>query len=157
VRSGRPREFDVDKALDRALKVFWRRGYEGASLPELTKAMRISRPSLYAAFGNKEALFRKAIDRYLDGPGANVRDALNQSTARAVFERALDATIEILTMREIRTDVSWCKGPWPVATRLTACAARWQSGATNSWWPFGNDSSARSKKRICFQRPFRRT
>ncbi len=97
MRSGRPREFDVDKALDRALKVFWRRGYEGASLPELTKAMRISRPSLYAAFGNKEALFRKAIDRYVDGPGATVRVALDQPTARAVFERALDGTIDMLT------------------------------------------------------------
>ena len=67
---GRPREFDVDKALDRALKVFWRKGYEGASLPDLTKAMGINRPSLYAAFGNKEALFRKAIERYVEGPAA---------------------------------------------------------------------------------------
>jgi AcrR family transcriptional regulator len=96
VRSGRPREFDTDKALDRALKVFWRRGYEGASLPELTKAMRISRPSLYAAFGNKEALFRQAIDRYVDGPGAAVRDALSEPTARAVVERVFRAGVEML-------------------------------------------------------------
>ena len=68
---GRPREFNVEKALDRALKVFWRKGYEGASLPELTKAMGINRPSMYAAFGNKEALFRQAIDRYVDGPAAH--------------------------------------------------------------------------------------
>jgi AcrR family transcriptional regulator len=96
VRSGRPREFDTDRALDRALKVFWRRGYEGASLPELTKAMRISRPSLYAAFGNKEALFRQAIDRYVDGPGAAVRDALSEPTARAVVERVFRAGVEML-------------------------------------------------------------
>ncbi len=97
MRSGRPREFDTDKALDRALKVFWRRGYEGASLPELTKAMRISRPSLYAAFGNKEALFRQAIDRYVAGPGAAVRDALSEPTARAVVERVFRAGVEMLT------------------------------------------------------------
>jgi AcrR family transcriptional regulator len=61
---GRPREFDPDTALQRALDVFWRRGYEGASLQELTRAMGVNRPSLYAAFGNKEDLFRKALDRY---------------------------------------------------------------------------------------------
>ena len=66
--SGRARQFDVDEALDRAMGVFWRRGYEGATLPELTAAMGINRPSLYAAFGNKEQLFRKALDRYRAGP-----------------------------------------------------------------------------------------
>src|SRR5947208_17091961 len=64
VPSGRTRQFDVDEALDRALEVFWAHGYEGAALPELTRAMGINRPSLYAAFGNKEQLFRKALDRY---------------------------------------------------------------------------------------------
>jgi len=97
VSSGRPREFNVDKALDRALKVFWRRGYEGASLPELTKAMRISRPSLYAAFGNKESLFRKAIDRYVEGPAACIRDALGEPTARSVAERLFRASVDLLT------------------------------------------------------------
>src|SRR5437870_6112231 len=66
--SGRTRQFDVGEALDRALEVFWARGYEGATLPELTRAMGINRPSLYAAFGNKEQLFRKALDRYQTGP-----------------------------------------------------------------------------------------
>ena len=61
---GRPRAFDVDQALDRALDVFWRKGYEGATLCDLTAAMGINPPSLYAAFGNKEGLFRKALDRY---------------------------------------------------------------------------------------------
>ena len=94
---GRPREFDVEKALDRALKVFWRKGYEGASLSQLTRAMGINRPSLYAAFGNKEALFRKALDRYAEGPTAYVHEALDEPTARAVAERLLEGTIDALT------------------------------------------------------------
>ncbi len=94
---GRPRAFDVDKALDRALKVFWRKGYEGASLPDLTKAMGINRPSLYAAFGNKEALFRKALERYVEGPAAYVREAIREPTARAVVERLLRGAADLLT------------------------------------------------------------
>jgi AcrR family transcriptional regulator len=97
VPKGRPREFDADQALDRALKVFWRKGYEGTSLPDLTRAMGINRPSLYAAFGNKEALFRKVLDRYAEGPAAYVREALNEPTARAVAERLLGGSIELLT------------------------------------------------------------
>jgi AcrR family transcriptional regulator len=97
VPKGRPREFDVEKALDRALKVFWRKGYEGASLPELTRAMGINRPSLYAAFGNKEALFRKVLDRYAEGPAAYFRAALTEPTARAVAERLLGEAVDLLT------------------------------------------------------------
>ena len=84
--SGRTRQFDVDEALDRALEVFWARGYEGATLPELTRAMGINRPSLYAAFGNKEQLFRKALDRYQTGPQSFLTEALRKPTARAVVE-----------------------------------------------------------------------
>lgn len=94
---GRPREFDADEVLDRALEVFWRKGYEGASLSELTEAMGINRPSLYAAFGNKEELFRKALDRYADGPAAYTREALNAPTARGVLERLLHGAAEALT------------------------------------------------------------
>jgi AcrR family transcriptional regulator len=94
---GRPRAFDPDTTLDRALRVFWRKGYEGASLPDLTRAMGINRPSLYAAFGNKEALFRKALDRYVDGPAAYSREALDEPTARAVVERLLGGAVDLLT------------------------------------------------------------
>jgi AcrR family transcriptional regulator len=84
--SGRTRQFDVDQALDSALDVFWARGYEGATLPELTRAMGINRPSLYSAFGSKEQLFRKALDHYQAGPQSFVSEALMQPTARAVVE-----------------------------------------------------------------------
>jgi AcrR family transcriptional regulator len=94
---GRPRDFDLDEALDRALEVFWRRGYEGASLPELTEAMGINRPSLYAAFGNKQALFRRAIERYVEGPASYFRDALCEPTARKAVARLLRGTVELLT------------------------------------------------------------
>lgn len=81
---GRPREFCVDNALAAALRVFWSKGYEGASMTDLTEAMGITRPSLYAAFGNKESLFRKALDLYerekLDYMGI----ALSEPTARGV-------------------------------------------------------------------------
>ena len=86
---GRPREFDVDKALDLALQVFWRKGYEGASMADLTETMGITKPSLYSAFGNKEELFRKALDRYVDGPGGYFQVALAKPTIRAVVEHLL--------------------------------------------------------------------
>ena len=94
---GRPRAFNVDKALDRALGVFWRKGYEGASLPNLTRAMGINRPSLYAAFGNKEALFRRAVDRYVEGPAGHVGEALREPTARKVVEKLLRGSIDLVT------------------------------------------------------------
>lgn len=86
---GRPREFDMNEALDGALKVFWQKGYEGASLPDLTKAMGINRPSLYAAFGNKEDLFRKALDRYTEKAAESLRRTLDEPTARAGVEKLL--------------------------------------------------------------------
>lgn len=94
---GRPREFDIDQALDLALKVFWQKGYEGASLSELTKAMGINRPSLYAAFGDKETLFRKALERYDTGPAAYGPVALAEPTARAVVEKLWRGAVELQT------------------------------------------------------------
>src|SRR5262249_60696540 len=94
---GSPRALHVDRALAGALQVFWKKGYEGASLSDLTKAMGITRPSLYAAFGDKEMLFRKALDRYGDGPGAYVREALEEPTARAVAERLMRGAVDLLT------------------------------------------------------------
>ena len=94
---GRPREFDVDEALAAALRVFWSKGYEAASLTDLTEAMGITRPSLYAAFGNKEALFRKALDLYEREKLAYIGEALKAPTSRAVAERLLRGALAMQT------------------------------------------------------------
>jgi AcrR family transcriptional regulator len=94
---GRPRSFDADEALDRALLVFWEKGYEGASLADLVEAMGINRPSLYAAFGNKEALFKKALDRYTSGPASHVLRALDLPAARAAIEAVLRGAVDLAT------------------------------------------------------------
>jgi AcrR family transcriptional regulator len=85
----RTREFDLDRAVDAALHVFWQKGYEGTSLSALTEALGINRPSLYAAFGSKEGLFLRVVDRYVSGPGAPVSAAMNADTAREVATRML--------------------------------------------------------------------
>jgi AcrR family transcriptional regulator len=94
---GRPREFDVDQALDRALDVFWRNGYEGTSISDLTAAMRINPPSLYAAFGNKAELYRKALDRYIEQRTNFWNEAFEAPTARGVVEHLLREGANFLT------------------------------------------------------------
>jgi AcrR family transcriptional regulator len=94
---GRPREFELDDALDRAIEVFWRQGYEGTTLDDLTSAMEISRPSLYAAFGNKEETFKRAVQRYAVIDMAYVGDAIAQPTARAVAEHYLRSNVAAIT------------------------------------------------------------
>jgi AcrR family transcriptional regulator len=92
---GRPREFDPEQALSAALEVFWRRGYDGASLAELTEAMGITKPSLYACFGNKEALFRQALDLYERDKLCYIKSALEADTAKQVAERLLRGSLTI--------------------------------------------------------------
>jgi AcrR family transcriptional regulator len=87
----------VDEALGAALRVFWTKGYDGASLTDLTEAMGVTRPSLYAAFGNKEELFRKALDLYEREKLAYVGEALEAPTSREVVERLLRGALEVQT------------------------------------------------------------
>ncbi|BBO05630.1 MULTISPECIES: TetR/AcrR family transcriptional regulator [Bradyrhizobium] len=89
MRMGRPREFNAETALDQAMEVFWRHGYEGATIAQLTEAMGINPPSLYACFGNKEGLLKAALDRYTKLRGVWMDEVVAASTARDVAERML--------------------------------------------------------------------
>ena len=117
---GRPREFCVDQALGQALAVFWSKGYEGASMADLTQAMGITKPSLYAAFGNKEALFHKALDLYEAEKLAYTREALQEPTARAVAEYFMRGAIDA---QMSKCDPKGCLG----VISATACGAEAES------------------------------
>ena len=88
--AGRPREFDRDLALKRALLEFWKHGYDGTSIASLTSALEISPPSLYAAFGDKRSLFEQAVDLYVRTHGSYGQRALEQPSARQAVETLLD-------------------------------------------------------------------
>lgn len=94
---GRHREFDVEKVLDSALCVFWRKGYEGTSYADLTEAAGVERPALYSAFGNKETLFRKALDRYSERYLDYIPVALKLPTSREVAAHILYNAIDLNT------------------------------------------------------------
>lgn len=94
---GRHREFDMEKALDAALCIFWRKGYEGASYADLTEAAGVERPALYSAFGNKEALFRKVLVRYYERHLDYLPVALELPTAREVVAHLLYSAVDLNT------------------------------------------------------------
>lgn len=96
-RLGRPRGFDADEALEKAMLVFWEQGYEGASLADLTAAMGITKTSMYAAFGNKEELFNAAVARYAEGPAAYAARSLAEPTARRVAAAFLTGSVGATT------------------------------------------------------------
>ncbi|PZD73306.1 HTH-type transcriptional repressor ComR [Acaryochloris thomasi RCC1774] len=94
-KTGRPREFSVDAALDKAVEVFYVKGYEAATLDDLTAAMGIQRPSLYSAFGNKETLFLRAIERYRESYVRSAQATLSEeANGKKAMERFLAQTAE---------------------------------------------------------------
>jgi AcrR family transcriptional regulator len=105
VTRGRPRGFDRDAALAAAMKIFWQFGYEGASMAALTQAMGINSPSLYAAFGSKEALFKEAVQLYMATEDEKTRRTLaEQPTARGAIEAMLRRSVANLA------DPAGCRG-----------------------------------------------
>jgi AcrR family transcriptional regulator len=94
---GRPAAFDYDTALESAMRTFWLYGFEGTSMTELTKAMSMNKTSIYAAYGSKEALFQKAVNRYASGPVRFVAEALNEKSAFEVVKKLLTTAAVSLT------------------------------------------------------------
>jgi AcrR family transcriptional regulator len=89
----RPREFDRDDALNKAMRLFWEHGFDQTSVSQLTEVMGISTPSLYAAFGDKRHLFEHAVECYEAGPTAVVRRAMAADTAAEVFDALMDLAV----------------------------------------------------------------
>ncbi|HEX9769029.1 MAG TPA: TetR/AcrR family transcriptional regulator [Kiloniellales bacterium] len=96
---GRPRNFDKAEALDIALKLFWQHGYEGTSVAMLAEAIGVNVPSLYAAFGNKESLFLRCIERYGELNGKMYHESFKKKTAREVARSILEGEVELVTRR----------------------------------------------------------
>ncbi len=94
---GRPREFEIDDAIEKATGLFWRNGYEGTSLSDLTKALGITPPSFYFAFGSKEGLFKEIIERYFAQVSKIAEAAFRKPTARAVATHFLQGYADVLT------------------------------------------------------------
>ena len=96
----RPRAFDEGEVLDKAMEVFWRLGYEGASMSDLSAAMRLNSPSIYAAFGSKRGLFDAVMDRYQVRRAPYGEAIAAAPTARAAAERMLYGAVDWLTCSE---------------------------------------------------------
>lgn len=99
-RRGRPPAFQQTEALEKAMQAFWQFGYEGTSMATLMAVMQMNKPSIYAAFGNKETLFKAALDHYVAGPSAFVKTALDAPNPYLVAKTFLMQAIALLTQTE---------------------------------------------------------
>lgn len=101
--AGRQRKFDIEDALNKAMEVFWQKGYSGTSLSDLTEAMGINKPSLYAAFGNKESLFVDALNQYVNDHGAPHCEKLFDKEAglRVRLEAYLASIAEMISSSDL--------------------------------------------------------
>jgi AcrR family transcriptional regulator len=96
-KTGRPISFDKDAALEAAMLLFWERGFEGTSMAHLTQAMGLHPSSIYAAFGDKHALFSLAVKRYLESRAQYATRALEEPTLERVIRALFENTVAFLT------------------------------------------------------------
>jgi AcrR family transcriptional regulator len=135
---GRPRSFDREAALECAMRLFWEHGYEATSLAQLTAAMGVSAPSLYAAFGDKEALFLQAMDRYIARGGDQTQALMGDAkTAREAVARVLvESAVRLTDPRYPRgcmvvlSAISVSEEAARVQAELARCRASWEKEMT---------------------------
>lgn len=94
---GRPREFDADQVEDAAMKLFWKHGFDGVSISDVTAVTGVNRRSIYDEFGSKEKLFMRAAERYLAGPSGYVTEALTRPSAREVAEAMVRGAADLVS------------------------------------------------------------
>jgi len=125
-RTGRPRGFDAEEALERSTELFWRRGYEGTSMQDLVEALGLSRSSLYAAFGDKHALYLRALERYVEDAQAATERRLGETEApvRETLRRWLHDVARGLCRREDRRGCFMVNAATELGTSDPAAAER---------------------------------
>lgn len=141
----RPRSFDRDRALEQATIAFWENGYEQTSISDLTRAMGIAPPSLYAAFGDKRRLFDEVVARYQVGPGMIVASGVQEPTARGAIERMLAEAARQYARTDLPQGCMVVSEPSLVAERAVtreAIRARIQRGADAGELPAATDVDA---------------
>jgi AcrR family transcriptional regulator len=108
MNAGRKRAFDKSDALDKAMRVFWENGYSGTSLNDLTDALGINKPSLYAAFGNKEQLFETALDHYVSHYGSPLIERLTQPQEAPFSDRVRSYMVGIIDLINSKESPKGC-------------------------------------------------
>ena len=149
---GRPREFDTSKAMDSAMLLFWRNGYEGTSISDLTETLGITRPSLYAAFGNKEQLFRIVFWT------ATTKERRNSLPGRSTFRQCAKSPkgccagpLTSTAIRRTRQDVSWFMARSSAQTNATLCGGKRvtaERGSREAITASDSSSAQRSRRAI---------
>ena len=154
---GRPREFDAERALDLATELFWRKGYEGTSLSDLTRTLGITRPSLYAAFGNKETLFLMALDRYEVRAGAYRVKALEAPTAYEVARQILHGVVNLHGDRNNPAGCMGVQSALVCGDDLARSVGSWRHVGGRVRPLFDGACNAPKRRAICLPSPIRPT
>jgi AcrR family transcriptional regulator len=136
--AGRPREFDEDEVLQAALRLFWEKGYEGTSLSDLMAATGLTKSSLYKAFGSKEGLFWRVIERYQRDFLDFRHEALAETTPRRIAQRLLEGVIELhgggmnpVGCLELNTALAGSKDSEPIRQQLVRSRERFRLALRN--------------------------